>query len=322
MSRRTKWMVAAVLLLVIGAAVCAAAYAASGFSFGKFSTVAYVTNTYEVSGRFENIRVLASTEEITLVPSDDGTCKVVCREEENDPHSVTVRGGTLTIEKTKKSGGWSLHVGVVTESPAITVFLPGETYGALTVDSDTGDVSIPADFSFDSIRVSLNTGRVQCFASTKGEVVITTDTGDIAVSGLSAAVMRLDTDTGRIKVSDAAVEGDLEIRVSTGRATLENVRCGNLSSEGNSGSLVMTKVVASGTFELRRDTGDIRLDGCDAERISIRTDTGDVSGTLLSDKIFLAKSDTGKVRTPGTTEGGSCEITTDTGDITITIAAG
>ena len=51
----------------------------------------------------------------------------------------------------------------------------------------------------------------------------------------------------------------------------------------------------------------------------MKTDTGDVTGSLLSDKIFLAESDVGSVDVPKTTTGGVCEIRTDTGKIAITI---
>ena len=57
------------------------------------------------------------------------------------------------------------------------------------------------------------------------------------------------------------------------------------------------------------------FDRCDAAELSITTDTGDVKGTLLSDKVFIARTDTGRVHVPETTNGGKCKITTSTGDI-------
>ena len=46
---------------------------------------------------------------------------------------------------------------------------------------------------------------------------------------------------------------------------------------------------------------------------------GDIEGTLLTDKIFMAESDIGEVDVPKTTSGGRCEINTNTGDIDIEI---
>ena len=54
-------------------------------------------------------------------------------------------------------------------------------------------------------------------------------------------------------------------------------------------------------------------------RCEIETDTGDVDGTLLSDKLFLTETSTGDIRVPNTADGGICDIKTDTGDIKIAI---
>jgi len=61
------------------------------------------------------------------------------------------------------------------------------------------------------------------------------------------------------------------------------------------------------------------FEGCDAGEIYVDTDTGDVSGTLLSDKVFIVKTDTGKIDVPNSISGGRCEIETDTGDVKISI---
>ena len=81
----------------------------------------------------------------------------------------------------------------------------------------------------------------------------------------------------------------------------------------------MKNVVASEGFIIERGTGDVSFDSCDAAEIFVETSTGDVKGNLLSDKVFIAKSDTGKVNVPKTVLGGRCEIKTDTGNITLSI---
>ena len=66
--------------------------------------------------------------------------------------------------------------------------------------------------------------------------------------------------------------------------------------------------------------GDVMLEKCDAAVLEIETDTGDVKGSLLSDKVFLVETDTGRVSVPHSTSGGRCEVSTDTGDIQLTLA--
>ena len=83
----------------------------------------------------------------------------------------------------------------------------------------------------------------------------------------------------------------------------------------------MKNVTVSGTISVERSTGDVFFDRCDAAALSVATDTGDVTGTLLSDKVFITQTDTGSVDVPPTTSGGICGITTDTGDIRMDIVS-
>ncbi len=63
-----------------------------------------------------------------------------------------------------------------------------------------------------------------------------------------------------------------------------------------------------------------RLDAsASACEIYIKAGTGDVSGILLSDKIYVVNTNTGKVNVPNSVNGGRCEITTTTGDVKITV---
>ena len=81
----------------------------------------------------------------------------------------------------------------------------------------------------------------------------------------------------------------------------------------------MDNVIAAEKLSIERSTGDVKFDGSDATEIYVKTDTGDVTGSLLTDKVFITQTDTGDVDVPKTTTGCRCEIITDTGDIRIKI---
>lgn len=318
MRKSGKWIITAIVLLVTGIVICGVSFGVLGFDLGKLSTVTYVTNTYDVSEKFQNISIDGDTENIKFVFSEEEKCRVVCFEEENDLHTVGVEDQTLTIEKKDRKGFW-WNVSIATESPSITVYLPEKVYKELSIESDTGDVEIPKEFSFDTINVNLDTGDMSCLASAEGDIRVRTDTGHITIADVTASGMLLSSDTGKMELSDVKISGDLEIQEHTGKVVLENVKCRNFTSDGDTGSLVMTNVTASGEFNLERNTGDIEFHGCDAETIYVETDTGDVTGTLLTDKVFITETDTGSVDVPKSVTGGRCEISTDTGDIRIEI---
>lgn len=311
-------IIVAVALVIVGAVICAAAAASMKFDFRKLDSGDYEMNTYAVKDDFSSISVEASTEKIRFVPSDDGKCKVVCLEDENTEHEVTVSGGTLVIKEIDKRK-WGVSFGFHTRTPETTVYLPEGGYDELLINADTGDISIPAGFSFENMDIRSDTSDVECFASADELLSIQITTGDVTIEDISAGGLKIRTTTGHIDAASVRCDGDILTEVDTGKTNLKDITCRSLVSKGTTGDLNMKNVVASGDFNITRTTGDVEFDACDAFEISVKTDTGDVTGTLLSEKTFFAESDTGKVSVPKSVTGGRCEISTDTGKIVITV---
>ena len=314
------WLIVAASLVLLGAIIFGGVIMALKFDFSKLNTTKFETNTHTVSDSFDSIVIDTDTADITFLPSDDESCKVVCHEQKNLKHSVEVVDGALTIkcEDTRK---WYEYIGINFGKTTVTVYLPQSEYKSLSIGTETSDICIPQDFEFESIYVIVSTGDVTCSASTSGKMSIKTSTGDIKLENISAGSLELSVSTGRVSISSVVCDGDVKLRASTGDTTLTNITCANLTSSASTGKLVMNNVIASGNFSIERDTGDVRFEMCDADEITIVTDTGDVKGTLLSDKIFIANTDTGRKDVPETTTGGKCKITTDTGDIIIRIVS-
>ena len=282
------------------------------------SAANYETNVYEINESFYDIAIKTDTADIAFLPSDDGMCRVVCYEKSKESHSVEVQNGTLTVNVTNDKK-WYDYIGVNIDSPKITVYLPESEYSSLVIEESTGDIEISKDFEFKSIDISLSTGDVKCYASAKEAIKIVASTGDIYVEGISASSIDLTVSTGRVTVSDITCERDITISVSTGKAYLSDIACKNLTSTGSTGDISLKNVVSTGKISIERNTGDVTLEASDAIEIFITTDTGDVKGSLLTDKVFITKTDTGRIDVPNSITGGRCEITTDTGNIKISI---
>ena len=289
----------AVVLAALTLILFTCSMAACGWDFSKLGTGGYIMNTYEPNGAFDKISIRVDTSKITFAPSEDGSCKILCHEKEKVKHAVTVQDGVLVIE-TIDTRKWYDHIGIFFDYAQVTVYLPQRTYASLRIDTDTGDIRIPEVFSFESVRIDADTGNVTCFAAVSGALEIELSTGDIHVASVATGVMDLATNTGNIKVEGTAVGNDADIETDTGNVTLQNV-------------------VVAGSLSVDTDTGNVKLEASDAGMLSISTDTGNVSGTLLSDKVFLTETSSGRVRVPKTTTGGTCEITTATGNIDISI---
>ena len=312
MSKTKIWLTAAVLLILIG---CLILCCVSVEAEGDFMKKKYETNRYEIYENDWDISVLAGTADVKFVLSEDGTTSVTCFEESKMKHTVAVKDGALVISLVD-TRQWYDHINFGDfKTPKITVSLPAGEYGALLVESSTGKVYTSDKLLFDSMDIRLTTGNIQCLSSCHGRMSLKTSTGGITVNGVSADSLALSVTTGEVSVSGAELTGDLTLKASTGKAELSDVTCTGLVSSGSTGSLVMKNVIASESFSIKRSTGDVRFERCDAAEINVEVSTGDVTGTLLSDKTYLASSGTGKVCVPKDTVGGMCRVTASTGDI-------
>lgn len=296
-----KWMliliIIALSLIIAGITVAFVGFAIAGFEINELNMSKHTTNTYEPDGEFDSVYIETATCDIVLLPSSDGKCSVVCTELAKVPHTVSIDNGTLTV-KYDDQRKWFDHIGIFWGKTAITVYLPESEYSSLTLCSATGDLEIPKDFKFGKADLSTSTGDVKMLANVCGSLEVSSDTGDIQIGGNASA---------------------LTVKVHTGDIDVYSVKCKSFSANTTTGDMSLRNLIVETGIEIRTDTGDVEFDRCDAAYLKIQTDTGDVEGSLLSDKVFATQTDTGKVRVPNSSEGGKCEITTDTGDIEISI---
>lgn len=275
------WLIVAASLVVLGLAVFTVALASHDWSFKEASSQRLETNSYVVSEEFENISIDSDTADIVFLPSADGTCRIECIEHEKENHRVSVEDGRLEIIREDKREWYDYISFFSFESTKITIYLPENEYGKLTVKESTGNISLEKA-SFEEIDLTLSTGHV--------------------------AFMNV------------SCRDTLKIKTSTGDVFLTSVTAKSINSVSSTGDMVMKDVIVQDLLEIKRSTGDVRFEACDAGEIKIVTDTGDVDGSLLSEKNFVVKTSTGDIEVPETTSGGRCEITTDTGDVNIIIA--
>lgn len=191
-----------------------------------------------------------------------------------------------------------------------------EPYYNVRIVTDTAHVSIlPAE---DRITA------VDCYELTSAKHTVSIQDGTLTVEVQDTRRwyehIGLHFKSATVKVYlPSGVYSNLTIACDTGDVEIApDFRFNKIDVEVDTGD-VINRASAKESIIICTDTGDVHLDGCDAATLKIETDTGNVTGTLLSDKVFLAHTSTGDVNVPHTNTGGRCEITTDTGDIDVSI---
>lgn len=247
---------------------------------------------------------------------------------------------TLTIDAT--TGDMNIPKGLHFENVAIDmttgdIECEALVSGNMKIEVTTGDIEVKNAQAGD-IVIKVTTGDVEfedvicanlsaqgstgSFTADNAQVTkafyVKCTTGEVSMEKIAAGTLTVDKTTGKMDISSATC-GDVQLSTTTGSTTISGMTCADFTSTGSTGDLTMESVVASGKFTIDRSTGDITFNGCDAAEIEVEATSGDVTGTLLSEKIFIARSTSGRVNTPETLTGGKCKITTTSGDIKLEI---
>ena len=337
MKKNTVAIIVALCLLVAGVAIVAAAFTMTDFKFSGFSSEQYEEHTYTVDVDFEHILIATQEHDLKVLPSENGECRIVCDESGNFKLEYEIDSGALVV-KVVDQREWYDYIGIFGDSAKLTLYLPKEHYTSITAATDTGDMTFSESLTFTRASIATSTGDINISSKVRESLELAASTGHINVFDQELTKLGVSVTTGKIWLENIKASGRITLECSTGDIELHSVEAGSISSEGSTGDILLKYVtvendvkierstgdvtltsVVAGSFDILTDTGDVKLYLSDAESIEIETDTGRVDGTLLTEKIFITESSTGKIKVPHTTSGGTCKIKTSTGDIHITI---
>ncbi len=262
MKKRNKLLLITALCLIgAGILTCTGVMAVLGFDFTKLDNSEVIENKYEYTQSINDIVIDTDTADINILPSENGKTRVICMEDNNDKHSVSLSNGRLLISSKDKM--WYEYLTAFDfRSPEITIYLPPKSYNALSIDCSTGDINIE-DSGFAIMEIDVSTG-------------------DIILNNITSNHIEIESATGDAKLYDTNVLKEINIETSTGHIELNSTLC-------------------EGSMEFETSTGHITFNNSDALTINAETSTGDITGTLLTGKTFYTESSTGDVKVPYTT---------------------
>lgn len=339
-------MIVAACLIAAGMVTFFAAFCAFGFDISKFDTAAieYETKTYDIEDDFTSIEVRDMESDIFIYPTD-GTCRVVTKETEYIKDTVEVVNGTLKIKR-RDTRKWYQHIQIgfmwSFDQAILEIYLPKSEYESLKLKAVSGDITVPAGFTFKDTELETTSGDIRFSAVsenmtkvksvsgnigveniTGGPVEISSTSGNVRLSGKKAGNVNIKTVSGDVRLSGLELER-LEVNTTSGDMKLNDVACAkDISFDTTSGETHISSVIAGGQLKISAISGDIEIERSDAASIDINTVSGDVNGTLLSPKNFTYSTVSGDVRLPNYSDetAGSCYIKTTSGDIRISVVS-
>ncbi len=316
MKKTTKiTLLVALCLVVAGCATSIVAFALGG-SFEESTREV----KHPIEGEFVSIDIGVAEADVRLEVSEDGTGYAVCDESDRIAYAVEVRDGTLLL-RDSHDRPWYERFGISTgRSCRVTLYLPKGAYDRLSIGTSGGDIlSEEVGLSFTHATLASGSGRISFTSPVRGELTASTSSGDIALSDMTLTALTATTGSGKLSLADLTADS-VQASTGSGRLALSYVRADEMNLETSSGAVTLYHAFAEKKLQAVTSSGDVRLDRCDAGELHLQTSSGSIEGTLLSDKLFDARTNSGSINCPPpAANGGKCTVRTSSGDIDIQI---
>lgn len=303
---RIVTLIIASVLLVVGIALVASAWAMNDFDFTKLQTTEWTEKKYETSAEgITEFTLDDMNNSIDLLPSTDESIHVTYYESEKDVYTITNENGKIKIKYDDLRHWYEYIFNFNLHFEKITIELPADYSGELNLHTTNGSITA-------SDMTSLMETR------------LTTTNGSIEVSGMTVSEnLVLKTNNGSVSINDAAVTKDMELGTVNGRVTLENVKAGDADMHSVNGKVTATNLTSDADVRMVSTNADIVLDRVDTkDSIRCSTTNGKVYGTIvgsMNDYSISSHTTNGSNNLPTDKESGnkSLEVSTVNGSIKI-----
>lgn len=294
-------------LSVLGGVVFSIGMAAAGWDFSAMNTVDYVYKEYTERHKITSISLDFATNDIK-VHFDEKTTQVrveyaekyTKQGEQLTQTTITEEGGVLKMKQEQK---FTLYVDFsFGENSTVSVYLPKNYAYTLDIETDTGDVFLDGNATLKSLKVETDTGTIQLGGAIRceGKIDLSVETGSVLLNEFSADSLFIESDTGNVCLDGkSSVNTSVEIETDTGDVSILHTLTAN-------------------DVKIETDTGDVNLNNLSGATLTVNTDTGNIKsiGTSLLDfTTLLFSTDTGDItlHLVGTIDDYSVQAHTNTG---------
>lgn len=269
----------------------------------------------------KTINITTLDSRVELCPIEGDEWRVECKETENNPHTVELVDGVLTVKQGGEARKWYEYISVFNafQNPSVIVYLPAQIYESLSIHSTSGSIKVQEGFTFSNASLQNASGSITCSSRVTGAIDVKNTSGSITVNGSVGGNLNARNTSGSIHIL-GGVNGTLDVANGSGSIEIKNATPTSVTVKNTSGSIDLQNVVCGGSCTIDNTSGSIELDRCDAASFDLHTTSGGIRASILSAKTFDCHSTSGSVRTPENGSGGTFKAKTTSGGIKITIA--
>lgn len=319
-SSNKKMIISSVICMVIGAILMLTAFIAVGFDYSKINTRQFEKKMYSISDDFDSVKVKGGTANVYFELSEDNQCRIEAMETEKISYNAKVENGELIISVDNKEMWYENIVFFLLEEEKMIIKLPEREYEKLMIKKGSGSVKISDNINIKDVEITSNSGDVKLSGIKSENVNIDNGSGYVKLSNIEKTDnINIKSKSGDVKLSDIEKAKTISLKANSGEIKVNDCTAKDIQLQTNSGDIETKELLAEGSISVQTNSGEVDLSKNDAEEFNIKTNSGDVSCSFLTDKIFIAHSNSGDIHVPDSVSGGKCEIKTNSGDIRVKI---
>ena len=251
------------ILISIIAKICLCLLVLWFIKYYFINSTDYTMKTHTINQTFNNISLESVQDNIRLISSDNGYCKVICPENQDIYYSTVVDGDTFkVIGKSKRLR----LIETDFNKNEVTVCLPMDNYTSLNISDLKGDVDIPKNFSFETAQIVGSSGDIRFFANAKNNLSLKTASGDTYVSNIITENIDVESLSGNISLHDIKLKENLKAMTASGNLSSSGVECQNFDAKAISGDISLLSLFAYDEINAESQSGIIKLEQCDANK--------------------------------------------------------
>lgn len=219
----------------------------------------YVTNTYEITDTYKEIRLDAKDAKVKIQPANDDCTKLDFFEKKRRSYEWFLQDGALTIQSTKRRWYHLFRIGI--DHSELRICVPKSMLETLSVTSNVGHVEI-------------------CSIVCNGTIDLRINTGNINLENVSCKDFDSKGNAGSVLLNDVAAKEAISVKRNTGKVLLNDCSAPEIFVQTNTGR-VCGRLPSNTVFVVRTNTGKIDIPKAPigetiGGRCEIKTNTGNV----------------------------------------------
>ncbi len=249
-----------------------------------------------------NLTISSEIEDITINVIDGDKIKFSYYENEKLAHSFSNEGNEIELKMKRINWLFNFFRLMGHNKLSVNVGVPSNFKGNLTLSTQTGDVNVNGLSNLKNINIKIATG-------------------DATVANIGAVNGEFVATTGDINVENAQFGNDLQIKLTTGDIRAYNVKANNeFIAKATTGDVKCEIDCPVVTFNT--STGDIKFKAINSNAIKVKCSTGSIKGEVVGNEAdYDIKSSTtvGKsnLKNKDVEGGKSLNCSTTTGSINV-----